>query len=140
MDNVYETILYPVSSNILLKSGIIPDDIFKTFKKSIELKTLDEESCLVKLRKTLELICRNNSTCGNDLNSMIRDMFMKGILPSTLKSASTITRKLGNLGAHQANVEITTNELESSIKLVEYIIQYIYVLPYEIEQLEKRIK
>lgn len=139
MDNVYETTLYPISSNILMQGNIIPAEILRNFKKSLELRTIDEESCLVKLRKTLELICRNQSASGHDLSEMISDLFSKGVLPKTLKSASTITRKLGNLGAHESNVEITTNELESDIKMVEYIIQYIYILPNEIERLEKRI-
>ncbi len=138
-DNVDESVLYPISSNILTQSSVIPDEIFRSFKKSLDLKTVDEESCLVKLRKTLELICKNQNARGNNLSEMIRDLFENGILPKTLKSASTITRKLGNLGAHESDVQISSSELESDIKLVEYIIQYIYVLPNEIEKLEKRI-
>ena len=53
-DNVYETILYPVVSELSNgANGIVPNDILKTFRKSLELKPVDSESCLVKLRKTL---------------------------------------------------------------------------------------
>ena len=62
-----------------------------------------------------------------------------GILPPTLKSASNVTRKLGNMGAHESEIEISNSELYSSIKLVEYVIKYIYILPNEIEMLEKKI-
>ena len=44
------------------------------------------------------------------------------------------------MGAHESDIEISTTELSSTIKLVEYIIQYIYILPKEIEILEKKIK
>ena len=43
------------------------------------------------------------------------------------------------MGAHESDVDISTNELSSTIKLVEYIIKYIYILPNEIESLEKKI-
>ncbi len=140
-DNVYETVLYPVVSELSNgANGIVPNDILKTFKKSLELKSVDSESCLVKLRKTLELICNDKNAVGHNLNDKLKKLFELGILPSTLKSASNITRKLGNMGAHESDIEISTTELSSTIKLVEYIIQYIYILPKEIEILEKKIK
>lgn len=95
---------------------------------------------MVKLRKTLELICKDKNAIGRNLNDKLKKLFELGILPPTLKSASNITRKLGNMGAHESDIEISTTELSSTIKLVEYIIQYIYILPNEIEILEKKIK
>ncbi len=140
-DNVYEIVLYPVVSELSTgANGIVPNDILKTFRKSLELKSVDSESCLVKLRKTLELICNDKNAIGHNLNDKLKKLFELGILPSTLKSASNITRKLGNMGAHGSDIEISTTELSSTIKLVEYIIQYIYILPNEIEILEKKIK
>lgn len=140
-DNVYETILYPVVSELSNgANGIVPNDILKTFRKSLELKSVDSESCLVKLRKTLELICKDKNATGHNLNDKLKKLFELGILPSTLKSASNITRKLGNMGAHKSDINISTTELSSTIRLVEYIIQYIYILPNEIEILEKKIK
>ena len=140
-DNVYETILYPVVSELSNgANGIVPNDILKTFRKSLELKSVDSDSCLVKLRKTLELICNDKNVISHNLNDKLKKLFELGILPSTLKSASNITRKLGNMGAHESDIEISTTELSSTIKLVEYIIQYIYILPKEIEILEKKIK
>ena len=140
-DNVYETILYPVVSELSNgANGIVPNDVLKTFRKSLELKSVDSDSCLVKLRKTLELICNDKNVIGHNLNDKLKKLFELGILPSTLKSASNITRKLGNMDAHESDIEISTTELSSTIKLVEYIIQYIYILPKEIEILEKKIK
>ena len=140
-DNVYETILYPVVSELSNgANGIVPNDILKTFRKSLELKPVDSESCLVKLRKTLELICKDKNAIGRNLNDKLKKLFELGILPPTLKSASNITRKLWNMGAHESDIEISTTELSSTIKLVEYIIKYIYIIPNEIEILEKKIK
>ena len=102
-------------------------------KRSIETKEKIIEA-------GFELICNDKNATGHDLNDKIKKLFELGILPPTLKSASNITRKLGNMGAHESEVEISITELSSTIKLVEYIIQYIYILPSEIEMLEKKIK
>lgn len=139
-DDVSESVLYPIESELSNgPCGMVPNNILKSFRKSLELKSIDPESCLVKLRKTLELICDDKNANGHNLNEKIKKLFEFGILPSTLKSASNITRKLGNMGAHESEVEISITELSSTIKLVEYIIKYIYILPSEIEMLEKKI-
>ena len=139
-DNVFESVLYPIESELSNgANGIVPSNILKSFRKSLELKSIDSESCLVKLRKTIELICNDKKATGHDLNEKIKKLFELGILPPTLKSASNITRKLGNMGAHESEVEISITELSSTIKLVEYIIKYIYILPNGIEMLEKKI-
>lgn len=138
-DLVMEEHIFPIDSDLLTrKYNLIPNDVIENFRKAINLKYQDEESCLIKLRKTLEMICNDKSAIGSDLFSKIMDLSGKGILPKTLNLASTITRKLGNIGAHETNIDINKNELECAIELVEYIIQYIYVLPKEIENLNKK--
>lgn len=138
-DNVDESIIFPIPSNLVSsKSDLVPDTIIKIFKKAIELKLYDEESCLIKLRKTLEMICNDQNADGNNLLEKIINISEKGILPITLKSASTIIRKLGNIGAHESDININSSEIECVIELVEYIIQYIYVLPKEIEKIDKK--
>ena len=139
-DNVFESVLYPIDSELYnVDNESVPNDILKNFRKSLELKSVDADSCLVKLRKTIELICNDKNANGHNLNEKIKSLFELGILPPTLKSASNVTRKLGNMGAHESEIEISNSELYSSIKLVEYVIKYIYILPNEIEMLEKKI-
>lgn len=139
LDCVEESIIFPVPSNLISqKFDLVPKNILHTLKKAYELKNIDEESCLVKLRKTLELICNDNNASGADLYHKIANLSERGILPNTLNSASTVTRKLGNIGAHGDFVDISSIELKIVIELVEYIIQYIYVLPKEIERLESK--
>ena len=138
-DNVEEKHLYPNSSNLIKeKSKFLPDTVLNNFSSSIELKNVDKESCLMKLRKTLEMICEDKKASGNNLYDKIENLSSIGVLPSTLNSASTLARKLGNIGVHDADINISKEELENVIELVEYIIRYIYVLPKEIEILAKK--
>lgn len=138
-DLVNETYLYPTPPNLMMKkSDFIPHDVISNFIKAVNLKKHDEESCLIKLRKTLEMLCIDQKAEGSNLYEKISYLSEKNILPATLNSASTLTRKLGNIGAHEANLEINSTELKSVIDLVEYIIEYIYILPREIESLGKK--
>lgn len=136
---VEETYIYPINSSLISqKADLIPQNVITNFERAIDLKSRDEESCLIKLRKTLEMLCLDKNAEGDNLYQKISYLSESGVLPKTLNSASTLTRKLGNIGAHESNIDISSSELKSVIELVEYIIQYIYVLPKEIEKLEKK--
>lgn len=138
-DNVEEKHLYPNSSSLLKeKSKYVSDTVLSNFRSSIDLKNVDTESCLMKLRKTLEMICEDKNASGNNLYEKIENLSNVGVLPSTLNSASTLARKLGNIGVHGAYIDVSKEELGNVIELVEYIIRYIYVLPKEIEILTKK--
>lgn len=138
-DMVEETYLYPVVSKLTSKNKkYFPREVINNFDKAIELKSVDEASCLIKLRITLEMICNDQEAKGKTLYEKILYLSENGILPKTLNAASTLTKDLGNIGAHESSVEINLTELISVIELVEYIIQYIYVLPNEIEELENK--
>lgn len=138
-NNVEEQHLYPNSSSLVVeKARFLPVSVLNSFRSSIELKNIDKESCLMKIRKTLEMICEDKNADGSSLFDKLKNLSDTGILPSTLNSASTIARKLGNIGVHNADVDISKEELENVIELVEYIIRYIYVLPKEIEVLTKK--
>ena len=138
-DAVEEKFLYPINSSLISqKSDLIPQNVIINFERAIDLKNRDKESCLIKLRKTIEMLCLDKNAEGDNLYHKLIYLSEIGILPKTLNSASALARKLGNIGAHESNIDISSTELRSVIELVEYIIQYIYVLPKEIEKLEKK--
>jgi len=138
-DAVEEKFLYPINSSLISqKADLIPQNVIINFERAIDLKNRDKESCLIKLRKTIEMLCLDKNAEGDNLYHKLIYLSEIGILPKTLNSASALARKLGNIGAHESNIDISSTELRSVIELVEYIIQYIYVLPKEIEKLEKK--
>jgi len=61
-------------------------------------------------------------------------------LPPELKNASTITKNYGNIGAHGENIYISPFELDLNINFVQYIIDYLYILPAKLDEAQKKLK
>lgn len=133
---VEEEFVYP--QEVKSKLGI-PKNIDEEYKKAIKSKSIGKSYCLFGLRKTLEMICNEQGVTGRDLHSQLKKMEENNLLPKTLSDASIIAKKFGNMGVHEETVDINDSELFNIIKLIEYIMDYIYVLPKEIEKLEKKI-
>ena len=66
-------------------------------------------------------------------------MFNKEIFSSKLKDISKITKRFGNLGAH-GDIKINNKELNYLFDFVTYIIEYLYVMPYRMNELENKLK
>ncbi len=135
-DYPYENILFPVNS---FKGIHLPNKIKEAFEASLKVKNIDYSICLVALRRTLELVCKDKGARGQNLSQMINDLSQNNILPKTLIEVSTITRLFGNLGAHDNNVEISSHEIEQVADFVEYILDYLYILPAKIKSLQRRL-
>ncbi len=90
------------------------------------------------MRRTLELIVNNKNANGKNLADKIQHLSSIGILPQTLDSAANITRLIGNIGAHSIiENNLSLYDLEKLSEIVKYIIEYVYILPEEINRLQK---
>jgi len=64
-----------------------------------------------------------------------RRLIKKGVLPPELKNASVITKTYGNMGAHDTNITISMQDLNQIIEFVQYILEYLYILPSKINKI-----
>ncbi|NJD01218.1 MAG: DUF4145 domain-containing protein, partial [Ruminiclostridium sp.] len=114
----------------------------EAYEAALKTRNIDSAVCLMALRRTLEIVCKEKKAQGHNLWNKIEDLSIKGILPVELKHASTITKTYGNMGAHDTDVSVRSFELEQIIEFVEYILDYLYILPAKLsaiqEQLEKK--
>ena len=119
----------------------VPTVIRDAWESAIRIQGTDLNIYALALRRTLELIVKDKSAIGKDLQQKIEDLMNKSVLPDKLRNAADITRLIGNLGAHSTLTDnIGESEVKSIAKFVEYIIQYLYILPSEIEQLSKKTR
>lgn len=133
---VDEEILYPINS---FYSKYLPKHIKDAYESALKTKNIDIAICLIALRRTLEMICNDKGATGNNLAKKIEDLSKKGILPKELKAASKITKNFGNIGAHGEDINIYPKELNELIVFVEYILEYLYILPNKIKELEDKL-
>lgn len=131
-----ETILYPVNT---VKTNNLPPQVKSAFESALKTKNIDTAVCLIALRRTLEIVCKEKNAVGHNLWKKIEDLSNKGILPPELKHASVITKTYGNMGAHDAEISATKQELEQVIEFVQYILDYLYILPDKINKIQEKM-
>ena len=114
-----------------------PKSIQQAFESAVKVSKIEPAICLLSLRRTLEMICKNKEAQGHTLEEKIKDLADKNILPSTLKDSSWLIRTMGNDAAHADDINYTDYEVGQIIEFVEMIITYLYELPCRIERLKE---
>lgn len=137
-DEVYtqEEIVYPPARKIFPNT---PNMIVKAYEAAIETLKGDLDISLIAVRRVLEMICKERGCKRKTLESMLKDMVNKNILPKTLDQCSLLIRKMGNKGAHgEVEYTVAKYDIEELIHFIETILYYIYELPKEVERLKTR--
>lgn len=131
-----KTILFPVNN---IESSSIPLKVKESFEAALKTKEIDKNICLIALRRTLELILKDKGATKWGLKDKIEEIAEKGLLPDTLKEASSLTKILGDSAAHDKNLEIDQHDVESMSEFVEFIIEYLYIVPDKINTYKERL-
>ncbi len=119
----------------------IPGPLLKAFVSTVDaFNTSNYVATAVCCRRTLEGIFKYlipKDQQRQPLAVMIRKVAEEKDLAAPLSSLSHAIRSGGNLGAHfDAEKEPTFEMAREMVKLLQYLIEYLYVLPQEIEKLE----
>lgn len=126
------TILYPTGS--FNKAGI-PEKVQNAFESALKVKNIDLTIFTMAIRMTLEMICNDQKAEGPDLHNKLKDLSKKRVLPRTLGDVAFLIKKLGNEAAHTGEISnITAQQL---IEFTEYILDYIYRIPYNLQRLKR---
>ena len=109
-------------------------------KRSLNDENWDAAALMA--RSALQVALRNQKAKGSNLKEEIEDLTSKGILPSIMKEWSNEVRELGNESAHPAFGQPATNPKDARdiIEFLDYLLEYLYTLPYQIEQYRERRK
>ena len=129
--------LYP-EIDIMLKG--VPASVKSAFESALKVKNIDSAICLVSIRRVLEAICKEKNASGNNLYEMVKDMIAKQVLPEMFDDACWIIRELGNSAAHGEVKTFYKSQVEQTIKFVETIINYLYVLPEKMKNMKDAIQ
>lgn len=131
-----KNILYPINS---IDSSSIPSKVNEAYGAALKTKGIDKYVCLMALRRTLELILKDKGATKWGLKDKIEEIAEKGLLPDTLKEASSLTKILGDSAAHDKDMDIDQQDVESMAEFVEFIIEYLYVVPDKINSYKERL-
>ena len=134
-EEIFDT-LYPV---ITYQNTNVPKKVNNAFLSSIKAQHIDDVICLIALRRTLEIICKDKNAKGNTLKDKILDLTNSCAFPVVINEASDILRILGNEASHGDDFEYDWSIVKEMVNFTQIIIEYVYVIPYRIEQIKYAI-
>ena len=129
-------ILFPVNS---LEDEAVPKNIKEAYEAALKIKEFDRNNCMMALRRTLELMLLERGATKWGLKDKIEEIAAKGLLPDTLKEASSLAKFFGDSAAHGKELAISAADVEIMVKLIRYIMEYLYILPDQIQICKKRL-
>lgn len=118
----------------------VPQNIKTAFDSAIKTKGIDRAICILSLRRTLEMICKEKGASGKDLKDKISDLISQKILPEMMADACWIVRQSGNDAAHADDIIFSEREVEEIIEYVSTVINYLYSMPVRIAKLKQQIQ
>jgi hypothetical protein len=139
--------MYPPVLNFFRANSLsadVPDPLKRSFVSTVDaFNARNFVATSVCCRRTLEGIIKyllpEEKRKGN-LVKLINDAASTLDLAAPLRSLSHAIRDGGNLGAHFDEEKEPTEEMaRQMVELLDYLIAYLYVLPREIEGLEKSL-
>lgn len=131
------TLCYPVIKNA---SKEIPKQIRKTYHEALKVEKVSYAAFALLVRKTLELLCKDQKAQGSNLKTQLDDLSKRGIIPETLGHMADALRILGNISAHDGDYEIVYPEIHAMKDFIIAMLEYVYVAPAKIKAFQESMK
>jgi hypothetical protein len=80
-------------------------------------------------RRAVQTICKDQGATKKDLKDKIDELFEKNIVTASLKDWGHEVRIVGNDAAHPNDVDVTLEDAEEIIDLLESLCEVLYVAP-----------
>ena len=117
----------------------IPKEIRKSYEEARKVEKISANAFAVLIRRSLELLCRDQKAKGNNLKEQIADLSERGIIPNKLVEMAETLRFIGNIGAHEIEVDIDQTETRAIDDFLVAMLEYVYVAPNKIKNFKDTI-
>ena len=125
-------LFYPTSEEL---SNVVPENVRRVYREASRIKKISPNSFVVQIRRALEYICMEQNATGNSLYNKLEDLAQRNVLPPVLAEATGILRKIGNIGAHVSEEDVSPDLAETIDDFFKLVIEYIYILPSRIKSI-----
>lgn len=107
----------------------VPDRIRSIYDEARLVKKQSPSSFVVQIRRAFEAVASDMDAEGRTLHAQIQTMITDGRLPSVFAEMTNIARMIGNLGAHDAERDVTPVEASASDDFFRAVVEYLYIAP-----------
>ncbi len=139
-EQIYSEKLYPERSSgsrkAMANADKLPPKILRIYSET--LRAINGGLVVLAaggLRTLIEAVCKDQKVCGNNLESLIDELAVKGILGKKQADSLHSHRWLGNFALHEAETP-KPQELAVAMEIAEIILRTIYVVPHLHTELE----
>ena len=130
-----EKILFPpVNTN-----SHMPHEVSRAFEAALKVRNIDGAVCLIALRRTLEMMCKDKGANQKNLFEKLKYLSSTGVLPPIIDKMASILKNLGNMAAHADGREFAPDLVTSMVDFTETILEYVYVLPSKLDEIQTEI-
>jgi hypothetical protein len=117
-------------------SSDVPERIRTIYDEARLVQKRSPSSFAVQLRRAFEALVKDRQAEGRTLNAQVQWMIDHGQLPDVFAEMMHVARMIGNLGAHDAEQDVTDHDAEVSDKFFRAIVEYLYVAPALLERVK----
>jgi hypothetical protein len=117
----------------------IPAPISQIYAEAIRIKNASPNGFAVQIRRALEAVCDDRGAIKGTLQTRIKDLSSKGVVPATLAEISDILRLLGNIGAHGISERILPWQVWAIHDFFKIVIEYVYVAPSKLREFKEHL-
>ena len=109
-------ILYPnlAEKSRSIDSSLLPAVIKKEYETALRVLGVSTNACAVMARRTLEAIAAYEKVSGNTLAVQVENLLKSERIPRLLADMAHLGRRIGNLGAHFDEDDVTEADIEAS--------------------------
>lgn len=118
----------------------VPDVIRQSYNEAKKVEKISPTAFVVLIGKSLECLCEDKKAKGNNLKNKLDDLAKEGVIPETLLKMAHGVRLLRNIGVHPSDYDMTEEEVSIIGDFFAAVIEYVYVAPEKIKNLEEKLK
>jgi hypothetical protein len=131
--------LYPAE-----KSGshvkMVPLNVKRAYEAALKVQKVEPNAFAVLVGRTLEVVCNHEKASGKVLADKIKWLADSGRIPTVLADMARQLKELRNLGAHaDQHDEVTEYDATVIREFVDAILEYLYIAPAKIAELQARL-
>jgi hypothetical protein len=138
--NIYEEgkVLYPYTERLNLYA--LPKAVRGAYESALRVQNIDEVSCVITLRRTLEMVCKDKGATKGSLYDKLKNLQKEGVLPPLMGDLSKVIKDIGNMAAHGDEVTFDKYMVERIFRFTNKILEYVYILPKEMKRIKQELE
>jgi hypothetical protein len=118
----------------------VPWQVLECYLEAVKVKNISSSSFAVLMRKALEAICNDLSVPGKSLDERLEELTLRGVLPKAISKIASELRRLGNVGAHAYDIQITPKQVQAIDDFFQLVVEYVYVIPNKLEAFRNQLQ